>query len=102
MANGRLDEPSARVNAAEQADTGEESHVAVSGLLLFHRFRRRSAKAVRIGFYAAPLFLRCWAVSADSAAHRQGAKGPEVQAWSASLVKQPRQTSREPSASAVA
>ncbi|WP_160159580.1 hypothetical protein [Streptomyces sp. 3213.3] len=48
MANGWLDETSARVNAAEQADTDEQSHVAVSGLLLFHRFRRRSAKAFRI------------------------------------------------------
>lgn len=99
VANGWLDEASARVNAAEQADTNEESPVSVSRLPLFHRFRRRSAKAVRIGFYAAPLFLRFRAVSADSAGQRQGAKS---QAWSASLVKQPRQTSREPSASAVA
>ncbi|SEC57771.1 hypothetical protein SAMN05216489_01083 [Streptomyces sp. 3213] len=75
VANGRLDETSARANAAEQADTDEESHVAVSRLLLFHRFRRRSAKAFRIGSYAAPPFLRCWAVSADSAGHRQGARG---------------------------
>ncbi|MGW1761370.1 hypothetical protein [Streptomyces mirabilis] len=100
VANGWLDEASARVSAAEQAATDEESHVSVSRLLLFYRFHRRSAKAIRIGFYAAlgfmtsvitvvmndaesrkdvgfnvwilassgilALFLRFWAVSADS------------------------------------
>ncbi|WP_405999452.1 hypothetical protein [Streptomyces sp. NBC_00829] len=100
VANSWLDEASARVSAAEQADTDEEPSVSVSRLLLLYRFHRRSAKAIRIGFYAAlgfmgsvitvvlndaesredvgfnvwvlassgmlALFLRFWAVSADS------------------------------------
>ncbi|WP_199810906.1 hypothetical protein [Streptomyces sp. NRRL F-525] len=45
------------VRAAEQADTAEESHIPVSGLLLFYRFRRRSAKAIRVGFYVALSFM---------------------------------------------
>ena len=52
VANGWLDEASARVAAAEQPDLGEDPHVSVSRLLLLYRFRRRSAKAIRIGFYA--------------------------------------------------
>ncbi|MDX3749566.1 hypothetical protein [Streptomyces sp. AK08-02] len=105
VANGWLDEASAQVNAAEQADTNEEPSVSVSRLLLLYRFHRRSAKAIRIGFYAAlgfmasvitvvlndaesredvgftvwvlassgmlALFLRFWAVSADSPAPDQ-------------------------------
>jgi hypothetical protein len=101
VANGWLDEASARVAAAEQPSFGEDPHVSVSRLLLLYRFRRRSAKAIRIGFHAVlglmafivlsivfdkttredtaswvsmlvlsgvvALFLRFWAVSADSA-----------------------------------
>ncbi|WP_329546168.1 hypothetical protein OG548_19015 [Streptomyces sp. NBC_01356] len=100
VANDWLDEASARVTAAEQADIDEETRVSVSRLLLLYRFHRWSAKAIRIGFYAAlafmatvitvvlndaesreavgfniwaltssamlALFLRFWAVSADS------------------------------------
>lgn len=52
VANGWLDEASARVAAAEQPHFGEDPHVSVSRLLLLYRLRRRSAKAVRIAFYA--------------------------------------------------
>ncbi|MET9894399.1 hypothetical protein ABZZ47_30105 [Streptomyces sp. NPDC006465] len=52
VANGWLDEASARVAAAEQPNLGEDPHVSVSRLLLLYRFRRWSAKAIRIGFYA--------------------------------------------------
>jgi hypothetical protein len=88
----------------QRGDTDEESHVSISRLLLFYQFHRRSAKAIRIGFYAAlgfmtsvitvvmndaesrkdvgfnvwilassgilALFLRFWAVSADSPGQR--------------------------------
>ena len=52
VANGWLDEASARVTAAEQPNLGEDPHVSVSRLLLLYRFRRRSAKAIRISFYS--------------------------------------------------
>ncbi|MBP5941853.1 hypothetical protein F3K43_42590 [Streptomyces sp. LBUM 1476] len=39
------------------APTGEEPYVSVSRLLLLYRLRRRSAKAIRICFYAALGFM---------------------------------------------
>lgn len=53
VANGWLDEASARVAAAEQPRTGEDPYVSASRLLLLYRFRSRSAKAIRTAFYAA-------------------------------------------------
>jgi hypothetical protein len=52
VAQGWLDEASARVTAAERARVDEEPHVSVSRLLLLYRMRHGSAKAIRIGFYA--------------------------------------------------
>ncbi|GAV45718.1 hypothetical protein [Streptomyces acidiscabies] len=57
VANRWLDEAAARVSAAEQPPTGEEPYVSVSRLLLLYRLRRRSAKAIRICFYAALGFM---------------------------------------------
>lgn len=57
VANGWLDEASARVTAAEEPREGEDPHFSVSRLLLLYQFRRRSAKAIRIGFYAALGFM---------------------------------------------
>jgi hypothetical protein len=48
-----LDEASELVNTAERARTDEEPQVSFSRLLLLYRFRRRSAKVIRIGFYGA-------------------------------------------------
>ncbi|MCM2422628.1 hypothetical protein [Streptomyces sp. RKAG293] len=52
VVNGWLDEASARVTAAELPSMGEDPHVSFSRLLLLYRFRRRSATAIRTGFYA--------------------------------------------------
>jgi hypothetical protein len=52
VAQSWLDEASARVTAAGRACSDEEPHVSASRLLLLYRMRHRSAKAIRIGFYA--------------------------------------------------
>ncbi|MEU0051406.1 hypothetical protein [Streptomyces sp. NPDC006309] len=64
LAHGWLDEASERVNTAERASTDEEPHVSVSRLLLLYRFPRRSAKAIRIGF-----FVALWALLSQSKAY---------------------------------
>lgn len=46
-----LDQASELVNTAERARTDAEPQVSVSRLLLLYRFRHRSAKVIRIGFY---------------------------------------------------